>query len=45
MFSYASFLFLFEDNVRVMCSHVCMMLLAMPCLDLCVYIFISMLYG
>ena len=26
-------------------AHICMMLLAMPCLDLCVYMFISMLYG
>ena len=28
-----------------MCSHVSMMLLAMPCLDLCVSVFISMIYG
>ena len=27
---------LFQVDVRVMCSHACMMLLAMPCLDLCV---------
>ena len=27
------------------CSHVCVMLLALPCLDLCVYVCISMLYG
>ena len=26
-------------------AHICMMLLDMPCLDLCVYVFISMLYG
>ena len=29
----------------VTCSHTCMTLLAMPCLDLCIYVFISMLYG
>ena len=45
MFSYALFLFLFQVNVRVTCSHVCVMLLAMPCLDLCVYVFISMIYS
>ena len=45
MFSYALFLFFFQDDVRVRCSHACMMLLAMPCLDPCVYVFISMLYG
>ena len=27
---------LFKVDVRVTCSHACMMLLAMPCLDLCV---------
>ena len=34
------FLFLLYVDVRVTCSHACMMLLAMPCLDLrvlCVY--------
>ena len=36
MFSYVLCLFLFYVNVRVTCSHACMMLLAMPCLDLCV---------
>ena len=30
------FLFLLYVDVRVTCSHACMMLLAMPCLDLCV---------
>ena len=45
MFSYALFLFLFYVDVRVICSHACMMLLAMPCLDLCVDVCISMLYG
>ena len=30
------FLFLLYVNVRVTCSYACMMLLAMPCLDLCV---------
>ena len=30
------FLFLLYVNVRVTCSHACMMLLAMPCLDLCI---------
>ena len=34
--------FLFYDDVRVACSHACMMLLAMPCLDLCVYVCSSM---
>ena len=38
-------LFLFQVDVRVTCSHACIMLLAMPCLDLCVFVFISMLYG
>ena len=28
---------LFQIDVRVTCSHACMMLLAMPCLDLCFY--------
>ena len=41
---YALCLFLFQVDVRVTCSHAYMMLLAMPCLDLCVYVFISMLY-
>ena len=45
MFSYALFLFLFYVDVRVTCSHACMMLLAMPCSDLCVDVCISMLYG
>ena len=45
MFSYALFLFLFQVDVRVTCSYACMMLLAMPCLDLCVSVFISMIYG
>ena len=44
MFSYALFLFLFYVDVRVTCSYDCMMLLAMPYLDLCVYVCISMLY-
>ena len=35
----------FKVDVRVTRSHTCMMLLAMPFLDLCVYVFISMLYG
>ena len=43
--SYALFLFMFLDDVRVTCPHACMMLLAMICLDLCVNVFISMLYG
>ena len=37
--------FLFYVDVRVTCSHACMMLLAMPYLDLCVDVCISMLYG
>ena len=45
MFSHALFLFLFYVDVRVICSHACMMLLAMPCLDLCVYAYASMLQG
>ena len=45
MFFYALFIFLFQDNVRVTCSHARMMLLVMPCLDLCIYMFISILYG
>ena len=36
MFSYALFLFFLYVDVRVTCSHACTMLLAMPCLDLCV---------
>ena len=32
-------------DVRVTCSRACMMLSAMPCLDLHVYVFISMIYG
>ena len=36
MFSYVLCLFLFQVDVRVTCSHACMMLLAMPYLDLCV---------
>ena len=45
MFSYILCLFLFYVDVRVTCSHACMMLSAMPCLDLRVYVFISMIYG
>ena len=45
MFSYVLCLFLFQVDVRVTCSHVCMMLLAMPCLDLCVLCNFSMIYG
>ena len=45
MFSYALCLFLFQVDIRVTCSHACMMLSAMPCLDLRVYVFISMIYG
>ena len=37
VFSYILFLFLLYVDVRVTCSHACMLLLAMPCLDLCVY--------
>ena len=44
MFSYVLCVFQFQVNVRATCSFVCMILLAMPCLDLCVYVFISMLY-
>ena len=36
---------LIKVDIRVTRSHVCMMLLATPCLDLCVYVFISMIYG
>ena len=36
VFSYVLFLFLLYVDVRVTCSHACMMSLAMPCLDLCV---------
>ena len=43
--SYVLCLFLFYIDVRVTCSYACMMLLAMPCLDLCIYVFIPMLYG
>ena len=35
----------FYVDVRVTCSHACMMLLAMPCSDLCVDVCIFMLYG
>ena len=45
MLFYALFLFLFYVDVRVTCPHACMMSLAMPCLHLCVYVFIYMLYG
>ena len=45
MFFYALFLFLFQDDVSITCLHACMMLLVMPCLDLCIYVFISMLQG
>ena len=43
--SYVLCLFLFYIDVRVTCSYACMMLLAMPFLDLCIYVFIPMLYG
>ena len=36
MFSYVLCLFQSQVDVRVTCSHVFMILLAMPCLDLCV---------
>ena len=45
MYSYVLCLFLFQVDVWVTCSHAYIMLLAMPCLDLCAYVFISMLYG
>ena len=46
VFSYALFLFFLQVDVRVTCSHACMMLLAMPCLDLhvCMYILCSHAY-
>ena len=34
--SFVSFLFLLYIDVRVICSHACLMLLAMLCSDLCV---------
>ena len=36
------FLFLFYVDARVTCSRACMMLLAMPCLDLFVYSYVHM---
>ena len=44
MFSYALFLLLFYVDVRVTCSHACMMLLPMPCLDLCLYVYFHTLW-
>ena len=43
MFSHTLFLFFLYVDVRFTCSHACMMFLAMPCLDLCVYAYASML--
>ena len=40
MFSHALFIFLLHVDIRVICSQACMMFLAMPCLDLCVYSFL-----